>query len=51
MGLSITLAKQGKLDEARRHFQQALDLARAQNNTALENAVMTRLNQLDQNQQ
>lgn len=48
--LGITLAKEGKLDEATRDLQQGLDLARAQNNIALENSILARLNTLGQPQ-
>jgi protein O-mannosyl-transferase len=48
--LGITLAKEGKLDEATQDYQRALDLARAQNNVALENSILARLNALSQGQ-
>ena len=41
--LGITLASQGKTDEAIQHLQQALYLARAQNQTALEESIRARL--------
>ena len=41
--LGHTLATQGKLNEAIPHFQQALNLATAHNNTALAEAIRTRL--------
>jgi tetratricopeptide (TPR) repeat protein len=41
--LGITLASQGKMNEAVEHLQQALILARAQNNTKLEESIRARL--------
>jgi tetratricopeptide (TPR) repeat protein len=41
--LGIALASQGKMDEAVEHLQQALILARAQNNTKLEESIRARL--------
>ncbi len=42
--LGIALASQGKVAEAIEHLQQALALARAQNNTVLEDSILERLN-------
>jgi tetratricopeptide (TPR) repeat protein len=42
--LAITLANQGKMDAAIQEFQTALSLARAQNKTALEDSIISRLN-------
>jgi Flp pilus assembly protein TadD len=41
--LGAALAAQGKLNDARFHFQQALNLAQAQNNIALEEIIRARL--------